>query len=169
MIETTNEDYKKEFSAKIPEHVHYVAGFLEALSWLTLRCGYKHLFWVRLLNWQRSNRIKYISQELGYSVSELVDFPRFIGEIEQSIKRLTTKDFKRGESIVLTQNELNAIEDLVWHAAEYIDWFKEFSYSCHVEKGSILLETEDKGSIYCFSINEKYIVVIGITERTIPV
>ncbi len=49
-----DEKFEREFNAKLTEHVRFIAGYIEALSYLTLRDKYKHMFWIRTIKCRRA-------------------------------------------------------------------------------------------------------------------
>ncbi len=159
-----DEIFKKEFNSKITEHVRFIEGFLEALCWVTLRNKYKHMFWIRTINWNEESKAELLSKELDLKTKSFIKLDSYVGEIESKLKKLTYKHFLRGDYDKNSKNALGAIENLVWHVVEYIEWLNEFSYSCEVEKAQLELEGGNSGEVFCFSINSEYIVVFGITE-----
>ena len=159
-----DEKFEKEFNSKITEHVRFIEGFLEALCWVTLRNDYKHMFWIRTLNWTENDRFELLSKKLDLKIRNIIKLDNYVGELESKIKELSYKYFLGGDYDKNSENTLGTIENLVWHVVEYIEWLKEFSYSCEVEKAELDLDAGNSGELFCFAINQKYIVILGITE-----
>lgn len=153
-------DFKKGFFPHIAEHVSLLRGFLEALSIMTHRQGYMNMFEVSLLACPDGPKEEALQKLIGVSVSGLVPLEKLSGDIGRKINELTRKHFLGGNP----HNAALYIEDLVWHAAEYIDWLDFFTDSCVIEKANLTLAGRDIGSAYCFTLNGQKLVVLVIWE-----
>lgn len=172
--EIDKKQFLNDFNSKLPEHIHYIRGYLDAINRLTQRNGYERLFWINIFNYPEKSKIDFLNEELKITneelkitIEKLEPLERFIGDIERNVKGKLYKYFLGDDCEKDSEFVSSAIEFLTWDVAEYIDWLVDFTYSCIVEKATIKLKNDDKSEIYCFSLNQEYLVVFAIIESKI--